>query len=62
MSRNSLVNAATDVVNAINALRIKHSHRLLSTGEGVVIRQPGKPDLLLTFEAARRWAQEMEDV
>lgn len=58
--RNPLVAAASDVANAIAALKLKRA-RLSSTSEGVVISSPGKPELLLTYEAARRWAHEIEE-
>ena len=57
MSRNALIEAAADVANAISALRLKR-HRLVPTGEGVEIHQLGKPVLTLTYENARRFAQE----
>jgi hypothetical protein len=58
--RNHLVEAASDVLNAVSALRLKR-HTLRSTSDGVVIQQAGKPDLLLTYDAARRWAAEVEE-
>jgi hypothetical protein len=58
--RNPLVEAASDVATAINSLRLKR-HTLRPNGEGVVIQQLGKPDLLLTYESARRWANEVEE-
>lgn len=57
MSRDPLVQRASEVLNAIQALRLKR-HHLRRTHEGVVIEQTGKPDLLLTYEAAHRFAQE----
>jgi hypothetical protein len=58
--RNPLLEAAADVANAINALRLKR-HTLRPNGEGVVIEQLGKPDLLLTYESARRFARDNEE-
>lgn len=58
--RNPLIEMAADMLNAISALRLK-SHRLTSTPDGVEIQQPGKPTLLLTHEAARQFAHEIEE-
>jgi hypothetical protein len=45
---------------AINALRLK-SGRLVGTRGGVEIHQRGKPVLLLTTEAAREFAQGVDE-
>lgn len=58
--RNALIEAASDVANAINALRLRR-HTLRPNSEGVEIHQLGKPILTLTYENARRFAQEMEE-
>lgn len=55
-----MIEAASDVANAINALRLKR-HRLVPNGESVVIQQVGKPDLLLTYDAAREYRQQMQE-
>lgn len=57
---NALIDHAADMFNALAALRLKR-HRLVSTSEGVEIHQPGRPALLLTHEAARTYAQQVED-
>jgi len=58
--RNPLVEAAADVANAINALRLKR-HRLVPTSTGVEIHQPGRPILTLTYEHARRFAHDLAE-
>ena len=57
---NALVHDAMAVATAINALRLK-AHRLRATPGGVEIHQRGKPVLLLTHEAARDFAQQIEE-
>lgn len=47
-----------DLANALAALKFKRGANFVGTREGTVIRQPGKPDLLLTPDAARRFADE----
>jgi hypothetical protein len=54
------ISTALAVATAVNALRLKHG-RLVGTREGVEIHQRGKPVLLLTNEAARQFAQEIEE-
>ena len=49
-----------DMHAAIQTLRVKRA-RFVGTREGVEIHQPGKPVLLLTYESARRFAQEIEE-
>lgn len=60
MSRNALVDMAADMFTAIAALKLK-THRLVSTNDGVEIHQPGRPVLLVTYENARRFAQDIEE-
>lgn len=48
------------VATAIGALKLKR-HQLVSTREGVEIRQQGKPVLLLTHQAALDFAREREE-
>lgn len=48
------------VNTAIAALRLKR-HHLSSSPDGVVIEQPGKPDLLLTFESAKRFSAQIDE-
>jgi len=57
---NDLISLGVDVFNAISALKLKR-HQLVSTREGVIIRQQGRPDLLLTHEAARQFAQGQQE-
>lgn len=54
------MNPAVDLANALAALKIKRG-QFIGTREGTVIRQPGRPDLLLTWEAVQRFAQEIEE-
>lgn len=58
--RNPLIDMAVEMVNAIADLRLK-SHTLRSTSEGVEIRQPGRPVLLLTYQAACDYASETDE-
>lgn len=60
MSRNPYIEAAANTFAAIDALRLKR-HRLVSTPDGVEIHQPGKPVLLLTHQAARDYAHQIEE-
>ncbi len=60
IGRNPLVEAASDIANAINALRLKGA-RLVGVPGGVEIHLRGKPVLLLTYENARQWANEVEE-
>lgn len=53
----STISDALAVASAVAALKLKGA-RLVGTSEGVEIHQPGKPILLLTPWAARRFAQE----
>jgi hypothetical protein len=55
------MNLAAEFLTALSALKIKRG-QYFSDGEGGVrIVQQGKPDLILTFEAARRFAHEVEE-
>jgi len=58
---NPLIEMAVDMANALSTLKGYRSARLRSVREGVEITMPGKPTLLLTHEAARRYAQEMDE-
>lgn len=60
MTRNPVVTMAADMMNAIQALRLKR-HQLVSTSDGIEIRQPGKPALLITWRAASDFAHEIEE-
>jgi len=55
------MNLAAEFLTALSALKIKRAY-YRSVADGVEISQPGKPDLLLTYEAARRFAQEVEEM
>ena len=59
--RNPVVQLGVDVMNAVNALRLKPSARLVGTPDGVEIQQPGKPVLLLTHSAAADFAHQIEE-
>lgn len=53
------MNGALAILTAIQALKLKRaSYR--DTSEGVLITQPGKPDLLLTQSAIREFANQIE--
>ena len=58
--KNELVDLGVDMFNAIAALRLKR-HQLRSTPEGVEILQPGRPRLLLTYQAAKDFVDEVEE-
>lgn len=47
---------AMAVATAINALKVKG--RFVPVPDGIEIHRPGKPVLLLTYEAARAFANE----
>lgn len=54
------IETITAVASAIGALKLKR-HHLISTREGVEIRQMGKPVLLLTHQAALDFARECQE-
>lgn len=58
--RNPLIDVATQMANALSAPKLKR-HHLTSTADGVIISQAGRPDLLLTYEAALAWAGEVDE-
>lgn len=58
--RNPLIDMAADMFNALAALKLKR-HELVSTSEGVLIKQFGKPDLLLTHGAAADFAHHQQE-
>lgn len=60
MKSNPFIDAATQMANALSALKLKR-HRLTSTADGVIISQGGRPDLLLTYDAARTWAGKVDE-
>lgn len=55
-----LLDQAMHVATAISAVKIKGA-RLQTTAEGVVIKRQGWPALLLTYEAAREYANEVAE-
>lgn len=59
--RNPLVNEAAEVINAVAALRLKPTARVVSTSRGIEVHQPTKPVLLLTYEAAAEFARQWEE-
>mgnify|MGYP000535348168 CR=1 FL=1 len=59
--RNPLIEMAVDMLNAVQALRLK-THRLASVAEGVEIEQPGKPRILITHQAAKDFAEMQNDL
>lgn len=54
-------NDFVDLANALEALKLKKGSRFRGTREGTEIITPGKPVLLLTQEAARRFCDEREE-
>lgn len=54
------MNDAVALITALAALKVKRG-QYVGTSEGTEIHQPGKPVLLLTWDAARRFAQEIEE-
>lgn len=52
--------AALAVMRALSALKLKRSS-LKSTSEGIEIRQPGKPTLLLTDAAVNEFSREVDE-
>lgn len=57
---NPVAKLGIDFINALQALKLKR-HELIGVPEGVEIHQPGKPVLLLTYEAAKDFAAEIEE-
>lgn len=56
----SIMDDAMAVATALNALKVK-SGRFVGVRDGVEIHRPGKPVLLLTYEAARAFAHEVAE-
>jgi hypothetical protein len=54
------MNPAVNLMTAVQALKLKRCN-YRSVPEGTLIVQPGKPDLLLTWEAVQRFAQYIEE-
>jgi hypothetical protein len=50
-----------DIMRAVAALRLKPTARYHTDGDDVVIQQPGKPDLILTADAARRFNNQIDE-
>lgn len=59
--KNPLIDMAVDMANALEALKLRKGGRLVSVREGIEIRQPGKPALLLTHQAAHDFNNMMEE-
>lgn len=59
--KNPLLVMAVDMVNAVGALRLGKSDRLVNVPEGVEIHHRGRPALLLTHDNARRFSQERQE-
>lgn len=57
---NPMLDQALAVATAINALKLKGA-RIVGCAEGAEIHQRGKPVLLLTYEAARAYANEVAE-
>jgi len=60
MSANPLIDQGMAVFTSVAALKLKRAE-FRHTSEGVEIHQPGKPVLLLTHEAAMRFANEVAE-
>lgn len=60
MMANPMLDQALDVATALGAIKIKGA-RLVSGPGGVELRRPGWPALLLTYEAARKFAAEVAE-
>lgn len=58
---NPMLDAALAMARAIAALKLKPGGRLIGTHEGTRIVQRGKPDLLLTWEAAREFSNMVDE-
>lgn len=52
--------AVFDMATAMAALKIKRG-RFKGHPDGTLIEQPGKPDLLLTWEAARQFNNDIRE-
>jgi len=52
--------SALALIVATGALKLKGA-RYIQTPEGIEIKQRGRPDLLLTYEAAIRFVEEIEE-
>lgn len=57
---NPMLDQALSMAAAINALRLKGA-RIVGTDEGAEIQQRGKPVLLLTYAAAKAFADEIAE-
>lgn len=60
MSMEAEVMRGLEMFRALAALNVKKA-RISGSPEGTIIRQQGKPDLLLTWEAARAFSNEMDE-
>lgn len=59
--KNPLVDAAADVITALNALRLGRSAKIRGDGDGgLIISEPRKPDMVLTHENARDYCRQFE--
>lgn len=58
---NTIVERGLEMFRALGALNLKRGATLSGSPEGTVIRQQGKPDLLLTWEAAREYSNAVDE-
>lgn len=49
------------MARALMALKMRRGTNIRSATDGTLIRQPGKPDLLLTWDAAVEFANQMDE-
>lgn len=57
----AIAQRGVDMARALMALRLKRGSLGGSNRDGTIIRQYGKPDLLLTWDAATRFCQEVDE-
>jgi hypothetical protein len=61
VTANPILDRGLEMFRAIGALKLKRGAILSGQSEGTVIRQQGKPDLLLTWEAAREFSNMVDE-
>lgn len=56
-----IVERGLHMFHALAALKLTRGTRIVGRRDGTEITQPGKPRLLLTWEAAREFCNEMDE-
>lgn len=56
-----LLDHGIHMIRSIGALKLKGRADYVQTAEGTVIRQHGRPDLLITWEAAREFSNMVQE-